>query len=68
MIGIGGHDVWTLSSAQRRCNWRHGRTQDILLGEGGGAIQSKIDAMDNAVAYATNKTMPAAVMDNLESI
>jgi hypothetical protein len=40
----------------------------ILLGEGGGAIRSKIDAMDNAVAYATNKTMPAAFMDNLESI
>ena len=33
-----------------------------------GAVQSKIDKMDNAVAYATNKTMPAAVMDNLESI
>jgi hypothetical protein len=33
-----------------------------------GAIRSKIDTMDNAVAYATNKTMPAVVMDNLESI
>ena len=33
-----------------------------------GAVWSKIDAMDAAVAYATNKTMPAAVMDNLESI
>jgi hypothetical protein len=42
--------------------------QVILLGEGGGAIRSKIDAMDNAVAYATNMTMPAAIMDNLESI
>jgi hypothetical protein len=28
----------------------------------------KKDKMDNAVAYATNKTMPAAIMDNLESI
>jgi hypothetical protein len=38
------------------------------LGKEEGAIPSKIDATDNAVAYATNKTMPAAVMDNLESI
>ena len=28
----------------------------------------KKDKMDNAVAYATNKTMPAAVMEDLESI
>ena len=28
----------------------------------------KKDKMDNAVAYATNKTMPAAIMDDLESI
>ena len=33
-----------------------------------GAVQSKIVKMDNAVAYATNKTMPAAVMEDLESI
>jgi hypothetical protein len=25
----------------------------LLLGEGGGATRSKIDAMDNAIAYAT---------------
>ena len=28
----------------------------------------KKDKMDNALAYATNKTMPAAIMDDLESI
>jgi hypothetical protein len=28
----------------------------------------KKDKMDNAVAYATNKTLPAAIMDNLELI
>ena len=33
-----------------------------------GAIRSKIDAMDAAVAYATNKTMPEAVIEDLESI
>jgi hypothetical protein len=42
--------------------------QVILLGEGGGAIQSKIDAMDNAVSNATNHTMPVAVMEDLYSI
>jgi hypothetical protein len=34
-----------------------------------GAVRSKIDTMDTAtVAYATNKTMPEAVMDDLYSI
>jgi hypothetical protein len=33
-----------------------------------GAVRSKIDTMDAAVAYATNNTMPAAVMEDLESI
>jgi hypothetical protein len=33
-----------------------------------GAVQSKIDAMGNAVAYATNDIMPEAVMDDLYSI
>jgi hypothetical protein len=32
------------------------------------AVRSKKDTMDTAVAYATNETMPAAVMEDLESI
>jgi hypothetical protein len=28
----------------------------------------KKDKMDNAIAYTTNKMMPAAIMDDLESI
>jgi hypothetical protein len=33
-----------------------------------GAVRSKIDTIDAAVAYATYKTMPEAVMDDLYSI
>ena len=33
-----------------------------------GEVRSKIDAMDAAVAYATNNMMPEAVMDDLYSI
>jgi hypothetical protein len=56
-----GHDVWTLGSARR----------DVIGGMAGrftrkerGAVQSQIDTMDAAVDYATNNTMPEAVMDN----
>jgi hypothetical protein len=30
-----------------------------------GAVRSKIDTMDATIAYATNNTMPEAVMDDL---
>jgi hypothetical protein len=33
-----------------------------------GAIRSKIDTIDAAMAYATNNTMPSVVMEDLESI
>jgi hypothetical protein len=52
-----GHDVWTLGSAEeeviggmaRNFTWGRRRCHTI-----------KKDKIDNAVAYATNKTMPAA--------
>jgi hypothetical protein len=63
-----GHDVWTLGGAE----------EEVIGGMAGhftrkfvkerGAVRSKIDAMDAAVAYATNKTMPEAVIKDLESI
>ena len=29
-----GHDVWTLGSARKRCNWRHGRSFYLEVREG----------------------------------
>jgi hypothetical protein len=63
-----GHDVWTLGGAE----------EEVIGGMAGhftrkfvkerGAVRSKIDAMDAAVAYATSNMMPEAVMDDLYSI
>ena len=63
-----GHDVWTLGSAEEEAiGGMAGRFTRKFVKERG-AVRSKKDTTDNAVVYATNKMMPAAVMDNLESI
>ena len=60
-----GHDARTQGGAEeevfggmaRNFTWGRRRCHTI-----------KKDKMDNALAYATNKTIPAAIMDDLESI
>jgi hypothetical protein len=65
-----GHDVdvWTLGGAEEEViGGMAGRFTRKFVKEKG-AVRSKIDAMDAAVAYATNNMMPEAVMDDLYSI
>ena len=65
MIGIGdmmfGHLV---APEEDVIGGMAGRFTPKLLKERG-AVLSKIDTMDTTVAYATNNTMPEAVMDDL---
>ncbi len=63
MIGI-ENTMLERKVALKKRYFRHGRT--FYLRRRCHTI--KKDTTDNAVAYATNKTMPAAVMDNLELI
>jgi hypothetical protein len=60
-----GQDAWTQGGAEEeviggmtgKFTWERVRCDTIKKG-----------TTDNAVAYATNKTMPAAIMNNLELI
>ena len=60
-----GHDVRTLGSAEEEVI---GRMAGHFTWEGVRCHTIKKDTMDAAVAYATNKTTPAAVINNIESI
>jgi hypothetical protein len=60
-----GHDVRTLGSAEEEVI---GCCAGHFTWEGVRCHTIKKDTMDAAVAYATNKTTPAAVINNIESI
>ena len=60
-----GHDVRTLGSAEEEVI---GCCAGHFTWEGVRCDTIKKGTTDNVVAYATNMTMPEAIMDNLESI
>jgi hypothetical protein len=63
-----GHNAWTQGGAEEEVIGDMAGHFTRKFMKERGAVRSKIDTMDAAMAYATNNTMPAAVMEDLESI